>query len=160
MVASPPLVSALSGHKARVQSGRLAIDGILTCYLIAFMLYEYAITFDQEVDMFWKEVFAKKRISGATALFLVNRYLVSLLRLFNLLGFTPMTDKKYVRPFYVRPRCIDHMLRCVLVAKVALGFTLLQYVPWAGKHALLSLYTAFIDLDAYLQRLPVYERMR
>ena len=46
--------------------------------------------------MFWKDAFAKRRLTGATALFLVNRYLVLILRLANLLGFVPMTDRKCV----------------------------------------------------------------
>ena len=33
--------------------------------------YEYAITVDREVELFWK-----RKISGATALFFANRYLI------------------------------------------------------------------------------------
>ena len=44
--------------------------------------------------MFWKEAFAKRKVTGATALFAVNRYLVLFLRLLNLLGFTSMSDTK------------------------------------------------------------------
>ena len=39
----------------------------------AFVFYEYAITLGQEIDMFWK-----RRFTGATALFLLNRYLLVL----------------------------------------------------------------------------------
>ena len=52
-------------------------------------------TFDQEIEMFWKDAFYKRRLSGATVLFLINRYLVLVLRLANLSGFVPMTDKRY-----------------------------------------------------------------
>ncbi|KAI1791893.1 hypothetical protein LXA43DRAFT_888617 [Ganoderma leucocontextum] len=101
----------------------LAINSYGRVASVAFILYDYAITFDQEVEMFWKEAFAKRKLTGATALFLVNRYLVLALRLANLLGFVPMTDKKHVV-------CSTRKI-CALATKVALGFTLLQYVPWA-----------------------------
>ena len=39
----------------------------------ALVFYEYAITLGQEIDMFWK-----RRFTGATALFLLNRYLLVL----------------------------------------------------------------------------------
>ncbi|KAM5541465.1 hypothetical protein V8D89_005019 [Ganoderma adspersum] len=94
----------------------LAINSYGRVASAAFIFYDYAMTFDQEVEMFWKDAFAQRRLTGATILFLINRYLVLVLRLANLVGFVPMTDK-----------------RCALATKVALGFTLLQYVPWAGE---------------------------
>ena len=54
----------------------------------AMILYEYIITFDQEVKLFWN-----KKWNGATTLFLVNRYLVLFLRLCNLIGFVPMPEQ-------------------------------------------------------------------
>ncbi|PIL24587.1 hypothetical protein GSI_12471 [Ganoderma sinense ZZ0214-1] len=100
----------------------LAINSYGRVASAAFILYEYAITLDQEVEMFWKETVTKRKVTGATALFAINRYLVLFLRLLNLLGFVPMSDKK-----------------CGRMTKVALAFTLLQYVPWA----------AFAGLRAY-----------
>ena len=35
----------------------------------ALLLYEYLVTFDQEVELFWKRSF-----TGASALFFLNRY--------------------------------------------------------------------------------------
>ena len=99
----PPRTSAVNSY------GRVASAGECTCrlgfrhavassltYLTAFILYDYAITFDEEVEMFWKDAFAKRKLTGAAALFLVNRYLVLGLRLANLFGFAPMTDKQHV----------------------------------------------------------------
>ena len=53
-----------------------------------FVTYDYLITFDEEVKLFWN-----RKWNGATVLFLVNRYLVLLLRLCNLLSFIHMTDE-------------------------------------------------------------------
>ena len=38
---------------------------------VAFILYEYLITFDLEVQLFWK-----RQLTGAGILFLLNRYLL------------------------------------------------------------------------------------
>ncbi|TFK80697.1 hypothetical protein K466DRAFT_648600 [Polyporus arcularius HHB13444] len=80
----------------------------------ALLSYDYLLTLDKEVELFWNW-----RSTGATALFMVNRYLVMILRLANLVGFMPMPDQ-----------------RCAIAAKIALGFTLLQYIPWAMFAAL------------------------
>ena len=61
----------------------------------AFVLYEYIITFDQEVKLFWN-----KKWNGATTLFLVNRYLVLFLRLCNLIGFVPMSEQVRIPPLW------------------------------------------------------------
>ena len=58
----------------------------------AFIFYDYIITLDQEVETFWKETCSKKRLSAAAILFLVNRYLVLLLRLVNMAGFAPISS--------------------------------------------------------------------
>ena len=39
----------------------------------ALVFYEYAITLGQEIDMFWK-----RKFTGATVLFMLNRYLLVL----------------------------------------------------------------------------------
>ncbi|RPD57191.1 hypothetical protein L227DRAFT_507023, partial [Lentinus tigrinus ALCF2SS1-6] len=77
----------------------------------ALLLYDYLLTLDKEIELFWNW-----KSTGATALFMVNRYLVMILRLANLAGFVPMSDQVH---------------RCAIAVKIALGFTLLQYVPWA-----------------------------
>ena len=47
--------------------------------IAAFVIYEYAITLGQEIEMFWK-----KKFTGATALFLLNRYLLMIDFTFNI----------------------------------------------------------------------------
>ena len=59
---------------------------------LAFVTYDYFITLDEEVKLFWN-----RKLSVASALFLINRYLVLILRLCNLIGFAPMPD--HVRRF-------------------------------------------------------------
>ena len=48
---------------------------------VAFVAFEYLITFDQEVNFFWK-----RKITGATILFFFNRYIVLLLYVMNISG--------------------------------------------------------------------------
>ncbi|KAI0351308.1 hypothetical protein OH77DRAFT_944914 [Trametes cingulata] len=56
---------------------------------IALLAYEYIITFDQEVALFWK-----RKMTGATVLFLATRYLALLSYLFlGTATFAPMSDQ-------------------------------------------------------------------
>ena len=48
------------------------------------VIYEQFITFDQEVDLFWK-----RKFTGATALFLANRYLILVVNIYAMLGALP-----------------------------------------------------------------------
>ena len=89
MAVSPLPVRAHGGGETRILHEQAGLINFT-----AFVLYDYAITLDQEVEMFWKETLAKRKVTGATALFAVNRYLVLFLRLLNLLGFTSMSDTK------------------------------------------------------------------
>ena len=57
--------------------------------------FEYAITVDREVELFWK-----RKVSGATALFFANRYLIimySALLLAANFSTVPWTDRVSVR---------------------------------------------------------------
>lgn len=53
-----------------------------------FLLWEYIITTDQEVELFWK-----RRLSGASMIFLANRYFVIVNCCINLAGFLPLSDE-------------------------------------------------------------------
>lgn len=44
---------------------------LTTCIPAAFLVYEYMITFQLEVDLFWKT-----KVTGAVVLFFLNRYIV------------------------------------------------------------------------------------
>lgn len=50
------------------------------------MIYEYLITLDREVELFWS---ARSRSTGATVLFIVTRYWTLILRVLNMFGFMP-----------------------------------------------------------------------
>ncbi|RDX51236.1 hypothetical protein OH76DRAFT_1417317 [Lentinus brumalis] len=82
---------------------------------IVFLLYEYTITFGREVDLFWT-----RRFSGATVLFLANKYITLLNHLFDL--------SLYI-PFHVSDKI---MQTCNLHAKAFSSIDYLQYVPWAA----------------------------
>ncbi|KAI0738626.1 hypothetical protein C8Q80DRAFT_1275598 [Daedaleopsis nitida] len=81
---------------------------------IVFLLYEFTITLGQEVDLFWT-----RRPSGATVLFLANKYLTLLNHIFDVTLFIPfrVSDQTYV---------------CDLRAKAFSSLDYLQYVPWAA----------------------------
>ena len=61
---------------------------ITICYTV-LLFYDYILTLDKEVGLFWK-----KRISGASLLFLCNRYLTLLTQMFDMVQFTTdMSDE-------------------------------------------------------------------
>ncbi|TFK82801.1 hypothetical protein K466DRAFT_603385 [Polyporus arcularius HHB13444] len=74
-----------------------------------FVVYEYVITFGQEVDLFWK-----RRWTGASLLFFLNRYLALLLILCGMLEYVPKTDSS-----------------CAMVVRWQAGVEYTQYLPWA-----------------------------
>ncbi|RDX51240.1 hypothetical protein OH76DRAFT_1401546 [Lentinus brumalis] len=78
----------------------------LTCTyaVLALIVFEYGLTFRQEVEMFWN-----RKLTGATALFLLNRYLVII---FLILGVTPSGPSQKL-------------------VKSATMFEYLVYLPWA-----------------------------
>ncbi|KAI0794607.1 hypothetical protein C8Q74DRAFT_1193185, partial [Fomes fomentarius] len=78
----------------------------------AFVMYEYFITLDREIDLFWSP---RSRSTGATVLFIVIRYWTLILRVLNMFGFMPMSNQD----------------RCAFATKALLAVTLLQYIPWA-----------------------------
>ncbi|KAI0628911.1 hypothetical protein C8Q77DRAFT_1067287 [Trametes polyzona] len=69
---------------------------------LTLLFYEYVITLDREVNLFWT-----RKFTGATALFLANRYIPLLLQIVDMCGYATMSDK-----------------------------VIMQYVPWAVFSAL------------------------
>ena len=62
-------------------------------YPTVLLFYDYILTFDKEVGLFWK-----KKISGASLLFFCNRYLTLLTQMFDMVQFTTdMSDEVRVR---------------------------------------------------------------
>ncbi len=57
----------------------------------AFVVFDYLITFGQEVNLFWN-----RRFTGATLLFFVNRYVVLLLYTMNISGSAPLSASEKV----------------------------------------------------------------
>ena len=76
--------------------GALVITSILIhpdaftglCILCTVLvLYEFLITFGAEVNLFWR-----KRFTGASILFFINRYVVLFYNLFSMWSFRPITN--------------------------------------------------------------------
>ncbi|KAL7280949.1 hypothetical protein ACG7TL_005898 [Trametes sanguinea] len=82
--------------------------------VLAFLTYEYLITFDSEVGLFWRSKF-----TGASALFLINRYWPLLVNILNITSSARMSDQS-----------------CDSYVKALQTIELLQYFPWAAFSAL------------------------
>ncbi|KAI0819588.1 hypothetical protein BC628DRAFT_1332462 [Trametes gibbosa] len=78
--------------------------------VLAWLTYEFLITFDREVDLFWRRNF-----TGASILFLTNRYLPILVNVLNISSDASICDS-YVKALQT--------------------IQLLQYVPWAAFSSL------------------------
>ncbi|KAI0704474.1 hypothetical protein C8T65DRAFT_741038 [Cerioporus squamosus] len=95
-----------------------------TYAVLALIVFEYALTFRQEVDMFWN-----RKLTGATALFLLNRYLIII---FLILGVAPSGQSQ-------TPRVVSYLVgaaptpspSCAELVKFATMFEYLVYLPWA-----------------------------
>ncbi|OSD00116.1 hypothetical protein PYCCODRAFT_1437671 [Trametes coccinea BRFM310] len=86
--------------------------------VLAFLTYEYLITFDSEVGLFWRSKF-----TGASALFLTNRYWPLLVNILNITSSARMSDQ-------VLPTSCDAYVKALQTIE------LLQYFPWAAFSAL------------------------
>ena len=62
--------------------------GPLTCFLSALIFYEYAITFNNEVRLIWR-----RRITAASVLFFLNRYIMILDNIVTLISFPAMSNR-------------------------------------------------------------------
>ncbi|KAI0794605.1 hypothetical protein C8Q74DRAFT_1215859 [Fomes fomentarius] len=96
----------------------------------AFVVYEYLITLDREIDLFWN---ARSRSIGATTLFVVNRYWSLVLRTANMFGFMPMPDQ------YI-PWAVFAALR---------GFALSRSRPLSALIFVLSVATPIANIALY-----------
>ena len=116
----------------------------------AFLTFEYVITFDREVELFWK-----KGVTGASVLFLSNRY-TSLLSAVIQNAATNLESEKasqsarqYQRSqsdsfsrrgrasslIYVHSTVIQNVpcLRCIEVNNATIAIVVLPYITWAGR---------------------------
>ncbi|KAI0696558.1 hypothetical protein C8T65DRAFT_32373 [Cerioporus squamosus] len=88
----------------------LHLDALCSISASVLLFYDYLLTLDKEAGLFWK-----KKLSGASLLFLCNRYLTLLTQIFDVVQFTTnMSDES-----------------CDSFSKVAATIDLCQYVPWA-----------------------------
>ncbi|RPD68564.1 hypothetical protein L226DRAFT_517034 [Lentinus tigrinus ALCF2SS1-7] len=84
------------------------------CAVTALVFYEYIYTIGQEVDLFWK-----RKFTGATALFLANRYLIMFGYILSISTVEKVSDSV-----------------CVGLVKTGVVIYNLPYVPWAVFSAL------------------------
>ncbi|KAI0365192.1 hypothetical protein BV20DRAFT_954792 [Pilatotrama ljubarskyi] len=82
--------------------------------VLAFLAYEWLITLDREVALFWR-----RKLNGASVLFLTNRYLPMLVQVLNI------SSDARIRVF-----------SCDAFVKALQAIQLLQYFPWAAFSAL------------------------
>lgn len=54
----------------------------------ALLVYDFALTFDQEIDLFWR-----RKVTGATILFLGTRYTAIFSFIFELLSVPHVSDR-------------------------------------------------------------------
>ncbi|KAI0709866.1 hypothetical protein C8Q76DRAFT_82462 [Earliella scabrosa] len=90
------------------------VANLLTIASAALYMYEYLVTFLEEVNLFWR-----KPWTGASILFYTNRYTVLAYHTFNLGSFSLVTDS-------------------VTGIQAIVAVEALQYIPWAGFSALRS----------------------
>ncbi|KAI0355241.1 hypothetical protein OH77DRAFT_1437151 [Trametes cingulata] len=86
---------------------------------IALYVYDCVITLDKEVALFWK-----RKVTGASLLFFLNRYIFLAGSLLELGGLSPMSAAGFT---------INRCSRYILAAK-AIEYA--QYLPWAAFSAL------------------------
>ncbi|EIW58126.1 uncharacterized protein TRAVEDRAFT_148174, partial [Trametes versicolor FP-101664 SS1] len=88
----------------------LYVDNRCLIAVMALLAYEFLITFDQEVEMFWV-----RKMTGASVLFLSNRYLLLLGYILVMCEYIPMSDTS-----------------CAQMVKAQSVIHFLQYLPWAA----------------------------
>ncbi|RPD69066.1 hypothetical protein L226DRAFT_617051 [Lentinus tigrinus ALCF2SS1-7] len=118
----------------------LRLDALCSISASVLLFYDYILTFDKEVGLFWK------RISGASLLFLVNRYMTLLTQIFDVVQFTTdMSDERSLRKIQQSSR------DCGSVPIRALGraYALSRYKPLGILVFLLSLGPDVVNLVKY-----------
>ncbi|TFK81921.1 hypothetical protein K466DRAFT_604094 [Polyporus arcularius HHB13444] len=97
----------------------LRLDALCSISASVLLFYDYLLTLNKEAGLFWK-----RKPSGASLLFLCNRYLTLLTQMFDIVQFTAnMSGERFAMQTFF----------CDAFSKVAATVDLCQYVPWAGK---------------------------
>ncbi|KAI0828861.1 hypothetical protein BC628DRAFT_1417259 [Trametes gibbosa] len=89
--------------------------GLTVMTIIAF---EYVFTFRQEIDYFWR-----RKITGASALFFMTRYLALVVNIIETSGFAPITQEP------IAQMCTPYVLAGYILSSI-------QYLPWGFFSAL------------------------
>ena len=55
---------------------------------VALLVFDYLLTFREEFQLFWR-----RKWTGATVLFFLNRYLTLIEHILNMIGSSPVPDK-------------------------------------------------------------------
>ncbi|KAL1941116.1 hypothetical protein VTO73DRAFT_7328 [Trametes versicolor] len=105
----------------------LFIDNCCGIAIPAFLGFEYLVTFDREVELFWK-----RKFTGASVLFLLNRYLPLLTVILDLSQSTPMSDRRYAEVCLIYIDTADQIYSCASFVKLTAIVSVLQYIPWAA----------------------------
>ncbi|KAI0738654.1 hypothetical protein C8Q80DRAFT_1113575 [Daedaleopsis nitida] len=92
---------------------------------LAFLLYDYAITFGQEVELFWR-----RKTNTGTILYFASRYLALVWYTINVIGSVSMSDKVWVLS---APSSCELFVKSIAIIRYA------QYLPWAMFSALRAL---------------------
>ncbi|TBU34185.1 hypothetical protein BD309DRAFT_990692 [Dichomitus squalens] len=83
-----------------------------------FLVYDYVVTFSREVNTFWPA-----RLTGAYALFFVNRYVTLVWNMMGLAQLGKFSDKLL---------CTDLRQSCPAFYKAFAGISYFQYIIWAA----------------------------
>ncbi|KAI0666894.1 hypothetical protein C8Q78DRAFT_983444 [Trametes maxima] len=96
------------------------INSFLPNAVLTLLCYEWLITFDREITLFWR-----RKFTGATALFLTNRYLPICIQILNLApSHALMSD------------AVSGIFSCDAYTKALQAIQISQYLPWAAFSAL------------------------
>ncbi|EIW59948.1 uncharacterized protein TRAVEDRAFT_47244 [Trametes versicolor FP-101664 SS1] len=113
-------------------------QGLVEMGATALITYDYLITIDQEVALFWR-----RNMSGATALYLGTRYIGVLA--YSILGtatYTPMTEKRYGNVYGSlrrRTKLSTKFCSCMGIAIAQPAFSGMQYVFFAAFSSMRTL---------------------
>ncbi|KAI9068729.1 hypothetical protein FKP32DRAFT_1671971 [Trametes sanguinea] len=99
------------------------------CALFAeasLIFHEYLITFDSEVRLIWR-----RKITGATILFFLNRYIMILQNAITLVTYFPVSDLTYVARVATERFCLTFPpCSCVTLGWMDIILNLLPYFIW------------------------------
>ncbi|KAI0760278.1 hypothetical protein C8Q74DRAFT_1208713, partial [Fomes fomentarius] len=88
----------------------------------AFLIYDYVITFGQEVELFWT-----MKLTGASVLFFANRYITLTFNIMGLAALAPFSSNQVPHM-----ENADQSSSCASFTRALGGVSYFQYVIWAA----------------------------